>query len=99
MGEIKFKLDDKTEMEFREATMHEFGFRKGSLSRAAEQAISKWSKTHKEIDRLKKEAKEKIKDPIKAISGILKHVKKTSVELQHEASKIRSERWEKHVSN
>ena len=29
-------------------------------------------------------------DPVKAIRGMLKHVKKSGVELQHEAQKIRA---------
>ncbi|MBI2147844.1 hypothetical protein HYU19_05235 [Candidatus Woesearchaeota archaeon] len=33
-----------------------------------------------------------IGDPVEAIRGMLKHVKKTSVEIQHETSTIRSER-------
>lgn len=41
----------------------------------------------------KKAGAQKIEDPVKAIEGILSHVKKTSVELQHEASKIRAERY------
>ena len=34
-----------------------------------------------------------ITDPIKAIRGMLKHVKKSSVELQHEAGRIRAKRY------
>ncbi len=82
---------------FREAAMHEFGYRKGAFSLAADQALASWAQKHQDMDKLRIMAKERIKDPIKAIEGTLKHVKMSSVELKHEASKIRAERWKKHV--
>jgi hypothetical protein len=97
MGEIKVKVKEKTERMFREAAMHEFGFQKGSYSLAAEQALGNWARKHQDLDRLRRMAREEIKDPVKSIRGILKHVKMGSVELKHEASKIRAERWRKHA--
>ena len=97
MGEIKVKLSDKTEQAFRESAMHEFGFRKGSFSLAAEQALGSWAKQHEDLEGLRKNAREKIKDPVESITGILKGFKIDSVKLQHETSKWRSERWKKHA--
>ncbi len=98
MGELKFKIKDETEKAFRKAAMHEFGFQKGSLSTAADQALSRWTNKHEELDKLRKMAKERIKDPVKSMRGILKHVKNSSVELQHEVSKSRSSRWKSHAN-
>ena len=79
MGEIKVKIPDDVEEAFRENAMNTFGFGKGSISFAAEEAFKDWNETKK------KSPIKKIDDPVKAITGLLKHVKKTSVELQHEA--------------
>ncbi len=97
MGELKVKISDETEKNFREAAMHEFGFQKGSLSNAAEKALSSWTTRHRNIDKLRLAAKQKIKDPVGSMRGIMKHVKKNSVELQHDAYNIRSNRWKKRV--
>ena len=82
MGEVKVKLSDETEAAFRKSAMEAFGYSKGSLSSAAEQAIGAWAAA----EQVKAE---KIDDPVKAITGMLKHVKKSSVELQHEVGAIR----------
>ena len=97
MGEIKVKIKEKTERMFREAAMHKFGFRKGSYSLAADQALGSWAQKHQNLDKLRKLAEERVKDPVKSMRGILKHVKMSSVELKHEASRIRVERWRKHA--
>jgi len=85
MGEMKIIIEDEIEQSFRHSAMKEFGFTRGSISNAAEQAIKEWVERHERI--------QKIDDPVEAISGMLKHVKKNSVELQHESSKIRSQRY------
>ncbi len=77
MGELKIKLSDPIEKAFRKMAMKRFGYQKGSMSEAASEAIGEWTEMY--------ESTEKIEDPIEAISGIMKHIKKTSVELQHEA--------------
>jgi len=79
MGEIKIKISDEIERKFREMAMRNFGYSKGSISQAAQKAIADWIVTNIEI--------EIIDDPIKSISGLMKKVKKTSLELQHEAWK------------
>ncbi len=96
MGEIKVKVSDETEKKFRRAAMEKFGYAKGSISAAAEKAFSGWVDQN-DIDEVRKMARaDGITDPIKTIEGMLKHVKKTSVELKHEAGKIRSERYVRH---
>jgi len=67
---------------------------KGALSLAAEKALMEWS--DKEL--AKEEVSKMIQDAgitsiTSVIEGVLKNVKgKTSVELQHEAGKIRAKR-------
>lgn len=85
MGEVKIKLSDETEDAFRKSAMETFGYSKGSLSEAAEQAIKAWAAGQAKP--------EKIPDPVQAITGMLKHVKKSSVELQHEIGEIRRARY------
>lgn len=97
MGELKVKINDKTENMFREAAMHEFGHRKGSLSLAAEKVLGSWARQHESLDRLRNSSKGNVEDPVKSLRGILKHVKTDSVTLVHESYKERGERWKKHV--
>ena len=98
MGELKVKISDETEKKFREAAMHEFGFQKGSLSIAADKALSNWARKHEDLDRLRKIAREKIKDPVSSMRGVLKHVKMSSIDLQHEISNMRVKRWKTHAN-
>ncbi|MDO8661536.1 MAG: hypothetical protein Q7K43_06610 [Candidatus Woesearchaeota archaeon] len=77
MGLIKVMVDDVTEAVFRKAAMAHFGYEKGSLSKAADIALRQWS-TFGQNETI-------MEDPVKAIKGMLRHVKKSSVELQHEA--------------
>ncbi len=77
MGEIKIVMPDDLEMAFRKAAMKRFGFRKGAMSEAAKEAIELWSENDEEGH--------EEKDPIEAISGLMKNVKESSVELQHRA--------------
>ena len=88
MGEIKIKLSDETEAAFRKNAMEAFGYSKGSLSEAAEQAVKEWAAGQAKA--------EKIQNPVQAITGLLKHVKKSSVELQHEIGDIRRARYHAH---
>lgn len=88
MGEIKIKLSDETEKTFRRKAMERYGFAKGSISNAAEEALKKWTL---ETPKIKTN-----KDAVKGLRGLLKHVKKSSVELQHEIGRHRGERWRAH---
>ena len=86
MGEIKVYISDELERKFREATMRLYGHGRDSLSVACEKAISMWLSQVSEILNIV----ELIEDPIEAIYGMLSHVKKSGVELQHEARGIRA---------
>lgn len=63
--------------------MKRFGYGKGSLSRAAEEAIRKWLASQLQLEKKAFEG-----DPVKAIEGLLADVKIDSVELQHLAGKV-----------
>ena len=39
---LKVNIDEKLELRFRELAMKKFGYSKGTLSRALEEAIIKW---------------------------------------------------------
>ncbi len=88
MKDLKIYLPEELEKRFKKMSMETYGYGRGSISKAAAEAIRKWTAEREEILQEFKVPE----DPIGAIRGMLKHVKKTSVELQHEASKIRAER-------
>jgi len=88
MKDMKIYLPEELERRFKKMSMDAYGYGRGSISKAAAEAIRKWTSEREEI----LGEFEVPEDPIGAIRGMLKHVKKTSVELQHEASKIRAER-------
>ena len=84
---LRVQIDDKLERKFREKAMKKFGYGKGALSKAAEEAILNWVSTAAE-DNVNFEG-----DPVKAIEGLLKDVNLDSVTLQHEIQKL----WAKKV--
>ncbi len=92
MGYIKVRIPDQAEKKFRRTAMKKFGYTKGALSLAAEKALIEWCDKELQEEELSKIIRDAgIKSVVSEIKGILKHVKgKTSVELQHEASKIRA---------
>ena len=72
---------EEVEKRFREAAMKKFGYGKGSLSRAAEEALQKW---------LLSVSGEEIVfegDPVEALDGLIAGVDLDSVELQHLVTK------------
>jgi len=77
---LRVQINQKLERKFREFAMRKFGYGKGALSRAAEEAIMKWISTVEE-ENLSFEG-----DPVEAIDGLLSDI--DSVELQHEVKKI-----------
>ena len=81
MGEVKVKLSDETEDAFRKSAMETFGYSKGSLSSAAEQAVRDWVAARPKTA--------EITESLRKLRGVLKHVKKSSVELQHELGSLR----------
>ena len=88
MPSIKVQLSEETEKRFRETAMKRFGYGRGSLSVAAERALSQWAGREKDLDSLL----EDIGDPVEAIEGMLSHLETDSVTLQHKASQIRARR-------
>ena len=81
MAGIRLQLRDEIEKRFREAAMRRFGFGRGALSRAAEQAIEAWLSAATETVQFEG-------DPVKAIEGILSEVSLDAVELQHSVRKL-----------
>lgn len=80
---IKVEFSEDFENGFRELAMRRFGFSKGAIKKASEEAIRKWIK---EEDR----NIPKLEDPINAVRGMMKNLrgKYSSVELQHEGWKL-----------
>jgi len=76
MAGLRLQVRDDLERRFREMAMKRFGFEKGALTRAAEQAFERWLSSAKEDVQFEG-------DPLKAIDGILGEMKVNSVELQH----------------
>lgn len=86
MGGIKVYISDGLEKKFREIAMRLYGYGKGSLSIASEKAFAAWLSQISEV----LDIAETIEDPVEAIYGMLSHVKKTGVELQHEVRETRA---------
>ena len=78
---LRLQLRSDLEKRFRENAMKRFGFGKGALTRAAEQAFERWLATSKENVRFEG-------DPVKAIDGILGDLELNSVQLQHSARQV-----------
>ena len=85
---LRVQIDPKLENKFRETAMKKFGYGKGALSKAAEEAIINWISSEKETPVFEG-------DPVKDIEGLLKDIDVDSVKLQHEAQKV----WGKKVHN
>ncbi len=88
---LRVQIDDKLERKFREKAMKKFGYGKGALSKAAEEAILNWVSIAGEED-VNFEG-----DPVKAIEGLLKDVNVDSVTLQHEVQKLWAKKVLEHV--
>ncbi len=73
---IKINLDDQKEKVFRERAMRKFGYKKGALSKALEEAVDMWLLVeNNELPR--------VKNPTHELEGLLAGITQTSVELQH----------------
>ena len=82
---IKVELDEELEKRFRQLAMEKFGYSRGSIKKAAETAIRKWTQEERVSEAPKKSAK----TGVELLTGLLKGVKhKSSVEEQHEIGKI-----------
>ncbi len=82
-------MEKELELEFREAAMKRYGYRKGSLQKATREALKSWIMQHSAS--LPKE-----ENPFKLVEGILSNVRggKTSTQLKHEARRA----WTKQSS-
>lgn len=80
---LKFEFQSDLEHMFRETAMKKYGYFKGSLHKASEEAFREWIMKNSGMV-------PKVDNPFSLIEGILVNLKgkKTSVQLQHEASKI-----------
>jgi len=83
---LKVYVDEELKKRFCKVAMEVYGYGRGSISKAVEDAMRRWLLEH-EIMLAEIEIPE---DPVKVIRGMLKHVKKSGVELQHEARSIRA---------
>jgi chemotaxis regulatin CheY-phosphate phosphatase CheZ len=79
---IRANISKELERRFRELAMRRFGYTKGSLQKAVEEAIARWV-SWVEGENLKFEG-----DPVEAIDGILADLEIDSVELQHKLKEI-----------
>jgi hypothetical protein len=91
MGAVKILLPDEVEHAFRVRAMEEYGYTKGALSEAAAEALRRWLAERAPVAKLARE--EGITDPVETLRGLMRGVKKGSVELQHEASRLRAVRY------
>jgi hypothetical protein len=85
---LKFELEKELEHKFREAAMRKYGYSRGSLQKAAKEALSSW--VMQQSTRVPK-----VDDPFRLVRGMLKELKgkTTSVELQHEAVKLWAKKY------
>ena len=79
---LRAKIDVKLERKFRELAMRRFGYGKGALTRAMEEAVIRWISIV-EGEKLGFEG-----DPVDAIDGLLSDVELGAVELQHEVKRL-----------
>ena len=85
---LKVELEKELEHKFREAAMRKYGYSKGSIQKATKEALSSWV--------IQQSTKiPKVDDPFKLVEGMLGHLKgkKTSVQLQHEATKLWAKKY------
>ena len=85
---LRLELGERLEEKFRKAAMETYGYEKGSLKKAAQEAFESW------ISR-KQEGVKEVENPVKLIEGIFSSLKGkyTSVQLQHEAKDL----WTKSI--
>lgn len=85
MKPLRVYLPEELEKKFRKFSMETYGYSRGSLSRAAIEAIKSWISTHQTSPGVAVPD-----EPVRALRGLLRHVKKSSVELQHGSSSLKS---------
>ncbi len=71
---LYIKLEKNTEQKLRENAMKRFGYGKGAITDAVNEAVGMW---------LASKFVDIPKEPLSALRGLLKNVKASSVELKH----------------
>ena len=85
MSELKVHIPNNIKSQLESTAIDCFGKKNNALDIAVSKAIEEWlAKAHKVLISQKPP-----EDPVEAIWGMLSHVEKSGVELQHEAKKIR----------
>ena len=79
---LRIQIDERLEREFRRLAMQRFGYGRGALKRAAEEAIMDW------VSKVKGAMASFEGDPVEAIDGLLSDIDIDAVELQHQAMKL-----------
>jgi len=79
---LRGQIDKKLERRFREVAMRRFGYSKGALTKALEEAVIRW------ISSVEEERTSFEGDPVEAIDGLLSGIDADAVSLQHEVKKI-----------
>lgn len=87
MKPLRVYLPEELEKRFRKISMESYGYSHGSLSRAAMEAIRSWIRGRETVSQV-----EIPDEPVRAVRGLLRNVKKSSTALQHEAAEIRAKR-------
>ena len=93
MESLKIQIDEKLAKRFRETAMKMFGYSKETINKAAEACIRNW------VDGIEEIEKQRIKDPITAVDGLLADINIGSVELQHKMKDMWTEIVKKNVSH
>ena len=81
---LKLEFTPQFEERIKEQAMRKYGFSRGSIKKASEEAFKRWLKEQEQIDVPMK------RDPFKTLRGSMSHLKGkyTSVQLQHESVKL-----------
>jgi len=85
MRPLRVYLPEELEEKFRKISMQSYGYSRGSLSRAAAEAIRSWIRAQEVASEVKIPS-----EPVRALRGLLRHVRKSGVDLQHEEAEIRA---------
>src|SRR5487761_1260155 len=89
LDELKIYLSEYLKREFKRISMETFGYGRDSISKAAAQAIQRWTS---ERETIRKEYPQESDDPVHMLRGMLRRTSEPSVELQHKARMLRAKR-------
>jgi len=92
MTGLRLQVSEKIERKFREVAMKKYGYGKGALSKAAEEALQRWISVEQAFSEFEG-------DPVEAVDGIIEDLKLHSVRLQHSATKTWASKVLKNVSH